>query len=102
MKKQIDLELLIKIASTSNTLLVLKEELERYYKEEYLNKTKDKHPSITVSIANHPTYLKDFTVGIRDDNLRDSIVKLAIQQTEISIKRLEKELAELLKQGEKE
>lgn len=97
MKYKIDLASLKEIARVSKSLLVLREELERYYKEEYLNETKDKSPWITVSIGNHPTYLKDFIVSMRDDNLRDSIIKLVIQQIKMSIEKLEKKLAELLK-----
>jgi len=96
-----NLETLSEIERVSKSLLYLRRELERYYKEEHLNKTKDLTPWISVKISNHPTYLKDFTVSMSDDNLRDSIVKLAIQQIKMSIKELEKELTEELKDFQK-
>ena len=96
-----DLEKLADIASVSKGLLTLRQELKRYDKEKHLNKTKDLTPWISVKIGNHPTYLRDFVVGIHDDDLRDSVVELAMQQIKMSIKKLEKELAELLKKEEK-
>ncbi len=92
-----DLEYIQDIERVSKSLSKLKEDLERYDTEEYLNETKDKTPWLSVKISNHPTYLKDFTVSMRDDNLRESVAKLAVQQIKMSIKELEKELKELLK-----
>jgi len=97
MKKQMELERLDEIARVSKSLLYLKRELVRYYDEDYLNKTKDKHPWISVKIGHHPTYLKDFVVSMNDDNLRDEIVKIAIKQIKMSIENLEKEFATLLR-----
>jgi hypothetical protein len=51
-----------------------------------------------VKIGNHPTYLSDFIVRMHDDKLRDMIVKLAMQQIKMTIKKLETELTELLKE----
>lgn len=92
-----DLETIQSIARISGNLSKLKGELERYYEEDYLYDLENHTPWITVKISNHPTYLKDFTVDMNDDDLRDSIVKLTIQQIKKSIKKLEKKLAELLK-----
>jgi hypothetical protein len=92
-----DLETIDNIARISEHLSQAKTELERYYKEDYLHDTKGNHPWISVKIGNHPTYLSDFIVRMNDDDLRDSIVKLAIQQIKMTIMKLEKELAELLK-----
>ena len=96
MTKKMDLEFIQDVARVSKSLSALREELERYYKEDYLHKTKVKHPWISVRIGHHPTYLKDFIVSMRDDNLRDSVVKTAIKQIKLSIKELEKELKELM------
>ena len=93
-----DLKTIEDIARISKRLSKLKGELERYYKEEHLHEIKDKTPWIAVSISNHPTYLSDFIVKMHDDDLRDSIAKLAIQQIKMSIKKLEKEFTELLKE----
>ncbi len=94
---KMDLEMIQEIARVSKGLSELRGELNRYYSEEYLNGTNGKRPWITVRFGQHPTYLKDFTVSMQDDKLRDGIVKLAIQQIKMSIEKLEKELKELLK-----
>ncbi|MHC1598878.1 MAG: hypothetical protein ACXQT0_04790 [Candidatus Methanofastidiosia archaeon] len=99
MKHKTDLEFIEEIASVSKNLLAHKKELARYYKEGYLHETKGHNPWIKIRIANHPTYLRDFTINMSDDDLRDGIVKLAIQQSKMYIKELEKELAELLKKA---
>ena len=91
-----ELETIEEIASTSTRLSELKNELDRYYEEEYLHDP-GKSPTISVSIGNHPTYLRKFTVSMNDAKLRTLIVKTAIQQTRISIEKLEKELAKLTK-----
>lgn len=92
-----DLKSIQEIAKVSKRLLALKEDLERYDAEGYLNETKLRTPWITVNISNHPTHLRDFIVYMCDDDLRDSIVKLVMQQIKMSIKKKEKKLRELLK-----
>ena len=99
MKGRITLERLDQIATVSGRLLKLREELKRYNTEEYLHETEKKTPWIKVIIDNHPTYLREFTVDMRDDKLRENIVKLAMQQTKMTIKKLEKELNSLLKES---
>jgi hypothetical protein len=98
MSKIMELEFIKRVARISEHLMLLKKELERYYKEDYLHDTKDKTPWISVKIGNHPTYLSDFIVRMHDDKLRDMIVKLAMQQIKMTIKKLETELTELLKE----
>ena len=100
MNNKMDLKFLDDINRVSKSLSFLKKELRRYYDEEYLNETKDKHPWISVKIGHHPTYLKDFIVNMKDDDLRNIIVATAIQQIKMTIEKLEKELEELLKQKE--
>jgi hypothetical protein len=94
-----ELEIVQKIARISDQLARAKAELVRYNKENYLHDTKGKTPWISVKIGNHPTYLSDFIVRINDDDMREKVVRLAIQQIKMTIMELEKELAELLKKG---
>ena len=91
-----DLEILNRIATLSQGILRLRKELKRYYDEKYLSDTKEHTPWISVKIGNHPTYLSDFVVDMRDDEIREEVVKLAIKQIKKTIAKWEKELEELL------
>ena len=79
-KHKMDLETMKKVARLSGGISRLRTELERYHEEKYLHDTKGHTPWISVKIGNHPTYLGDFVVDMHDDDMRDSIVKLALKQ----------------------
>ena len=93
----IDNETLQAIRDTSESLVKERDELARYDSEGYLNGNQN-DPWITVSIGNHPTYLRDFKVRLSDINLRGIVTKAALKQTKMRIKELEIKLTNLIKE----
>lgn len=83
------------IRDTSASLVKERDELARYNREGYLNGS-ECEPGITVSISNHPTYLKDFEVRLLDDDLRKIVVKAALRQRNRRIDELEITLETLI------
>lgn len=86
------------ISRISKRLVELKEELTRYYKEEYLHETEKFNPRIVISIGNNPTYLRDFKVAIFSPNTRKQVVYIAIKEVEKTIKELESKFTKFISQ----
>jgi len=100
-KHKISKETLEEIKVVTEALCSKKDELQRYNDEDYLHDTVGKQPWVTITIANHPTYLSDFVVDIFDPKTRKQIVGIALKQLKIQISDLEKELDTLLNKKRK-
>lgn len=83
-----------KLATVARRLYKLKEELARYKSERYLNDEK-MNPWITVSVGNHPTYLREFTLKIFDPEARVKIKELMLAEIKHRIRSLEVKLRHL-------
>ena len=82
------------LAEVSKALLSWREELERYNTEPYLNNENNK-PWITVSVGNHPTYLREFVIAINNPEARQEIKRLMIAELKTRVRSLETKLRHL-------